>query len=179
MKKIYLLLIICVSTFKLNAQTYSSVGLTLNGYEYDTIQIESDTMAFIFSGIQPGAYGQAKLRITYAGDFGYFTEYISAFLPDWSPVSGQTQPNEFGNDCTTELDSLFFNASLINGFTSTDTIYLVTSMEVNTFCSEQRVRVELIYDYCPFGIPTYADFTIPDDNTCATSPTQAVVGTPT
>jgi hypothetical protein len=179
MKKIYLLLIICVSTFKLNAQTYSSVGLTLNGYEYDTIQIESDTMAFIFSGLQPGAYGQAKLRITYAGDFGYDQEYIQAFLPDWSPVAGQTHPNEFGSDCTTELDSLFFNALLINGFTSTDTIYLVTSMEVNTFCSEQRVRVELIYDYCQFGIPTYADFTIPDDNTCATSPTQALVGTPT
>lgn len=178
MRKIYLLLLLCLSAIKLNAQTYSSVGLSLNGYEYDTIQIESDTMPFVFTGLQPGAYGQAKLRITYAGDFGYNQEYIQAFLPDWTPVAGQTHPNEFGSDCTTELDSLFFDAVLINGFTSTDTIYLVTSIEVNTFCSEQRVRVELIYDYCPFGIPTYADFTIPDDITCSAYPSQTLVGTP-
>lgn len=178
MKKIYLLLLISIGYSQLNAQNYSSVGLTPNGYEYDTIQIESDTMAFIFSGLQSGAYGQAKLRITYAGDFGYNMEFIRAFLPDWSPVAGQTHPNQFGSDCTTELDSLFFDASFINGLGSSDTFYLVTSPEVNTFCSEQRVRVELIYDYCPFGIPTYADFTIPDDITCATYPSQTLVGTP-
>lgn len=179
MKKIYFLLLICVSSLKLSAQTYSSVGLTPEGYDYDTLVNYGDTLKFIFTGLETGGHGQAKLRITYAGDFGDVSEYLNAYLPDWTMVAGQTDPNPFSNDCETQLDSLYFNANLMNGFVPSDTFYLIASSNVDFFCSEQRVRVELIYDYCAFGIPTYADFTIPDDKTCATSPTQTLVGTPT
>lgn len=178
MKKIYLLMFLSMCSLKFNAQTYSSVGLTLGGYEYDTIVAYQDTLQFIFSGLNANAHGQAKLRITYAGDFGDNGEFLNAYLPDWSAIPGQTLPNSQGNDCNTQIDSLFFDASLINSFAPSDTFYLVTSYDVDLFCSEQRVRVELIYDYCVFGNPTYANFTIPNENTCSLFESQTLIGVP-
>jgi hypothetical protein len=177
MKKIYLIVLLSIFSFKVSAQTYSSVGLTLNGYEYDTITSNQDTLKFIFSGLNAGGLGQAKLRITYAGDFGDDSEYLNAYLPDWSAVAGQTSENPQG-DCYTAIDSLFFDATLINSFAPSDTFYLVTSTNVDFFCSEQRVRVELIYDYCVFGTPTYANFTIPNEITCAIYAPQTLIGVP-
>lgn len=159
------------------AQTYSGIGITPNGYDYDTITVDSgDSLKFTFSGLNAGAFGQAKLRVSYAGDFGDGSEFLTVILPNGSALSG-VGPSQFG-DCTSDIDSVYFNATLINSWSSSDTFTLVTSNQVNTFCTEQRVRVELVYDYCIFGIPTYASFIIPDDITCNTSGTQALVGTP-
>lgn len=177
MKKIYLVLLLALTGFSASAQTYSAVGLTPEGYDWDTLINYDDTLKFVFSGLQSGAFGQAKLRVTYAGDFGDGSEYLNAFFPDFSPMTGQFGPSMYG-DCSTDIDSINFNATLINSWTSTDTIYLRTSSNVDFFCSEQRVRVELIYSYCPFGTPTYANFTIPNSNTCEMYATQTLVGTP-
>jgi Secretion system C-terminal sorting domain len=162
---------------KLTAQTYSSVGLSPNGFEYDTLVNYGDSLHFTFSSIQAGAVGNAKVRVYYAGDFGDNGEYMDVLLPDLSFANAQVGPNQFG-DCTSDMDSVYFDATLINSWLPSFTITLIPSGQVDYFCGEQRVRVELIYDYCAFGIPTYADFTIPDDITCATSPTQTLVGTP-
>lgn len=177
MKKLYLMLLLVVASSQASAQTYSAVGLTPEGYDWDTLVDYGDTLKFVFTGFAPGSFGQAKLRVTYAGDFGDPGEYLEAFLPDWSLVNGQFGPSQYG-DCSTDIDSLYFNASIINSWTSTDTLYLKASPNVDFFCSEQRVRVELIYDYCPFGVPTYADFTIPNPITCNTYAPQNLVGTP-
>lgn len=178
MKKIYLIILLCTISAKFSAQTYSSIGLTLGGYQYDTINSYEDTLKFVFSGLNAGAFGQAKLRITYAGDFGASSEFLTAYLPDWTPIAGQTAPNAVGNDCETQVDSLYFNAALINNFLPLDTFYLITSPNVDLFCIEQRVKVELIYDYCIFGTPTYASFSIPNQTTCSAYAPQTLVGSP-
>ena len=178
MRKIYLIILLCAISAKFSAQTYSSIGLTLGGYQYDTINSNEDTLKFVFSGLNAGAFGQAKLRITYAGDFGSNIEFLTAYLPDWTPVAGQTAPNAFGNDCETQIDSLYFNATLLNNFLPLDTFYLITSPSVDLFCNEQRVKVELIYDYCIFGTPTVASFSIPNQITCSAYAPQTFVGMP-
>lgn len=180
MKKNYLLagLIVLLCTAKSFAQTYSSFGVgTTSGTAYEDITIEQDTLSFQFSGLQPGAIGTPKFVVYFEGDFSAPSEYTTAYLPGFVSIGNTHQTI---NDCDPEDSTeMFVSAAQLASLGSSFTLNVVTTIEVNTFCTVNRVKVHLVYDYCTFGTPvSYASLTIPDNLVCPLDGPQTLVGTP-
>jgi hypothetical protein len=168
-QKITLLAISLFFGIGLNAQTYSEWGLSDNGYEYDTITQYNDILTFTFTGIPAGAWGDATLTAYFQGDFGSTSEYFTAYEQGTSTNLGLLAEVGF-NDCAPEAsDQLTFASSDLMMWQSGGTlvIELHTSGSVGYSCYPDRAKLNLSFNYCPFGTPAaIADFLVDTNTVC-------------
>jgi|GEM_PF-1276369 len=191
MKKnlLYIMLTVLLMTSggKSLAQTYSDWGLNPNGSVYDTINFVSDTLRFQFSNLAGGAYGQARLVVYFEGDISDNTEVLYVnFAGDTLSSNGPYDsigvagPNRVPVNCAAEDSTEFsFSVDTINAYAPSMAIIVIPSANVGVFCTNNRARVRLEYNYCPFGPPVeFASITLNDTVFCSTDAPLALQGTP-
>lgn len=157
----------------LKAQYFSQVSFS------DTIDNTPDTLHFFITGAQPGAYGNATVKITYSGDFGDGGENITIYGPDGTSV-GAAGPYPSQTDCDGDATvSALVTGSLLNTWiAANDTLFFtgITSDQVGQFCSEQHAFIELSYNYCLQGRPAAISNSV--FTFCNYDGAVALVGTP-
>ncbi len=158
-----------------SAQTYSAWGLAPNGTVYDTLFNYDDTLRFDFNTLQPGIYTNARLVVVTAGDFGDMSEYMSVYLPT-DQLLATTNAHAQG-DCSTDSTEMTIPMATVVAWGTSVSIYCVPSGDVDFLCVEQRVKMRLEYDFCPFGVPTtYADFSLNNTEICPLDGIQTLSG---
>ena len=185
MKKIYSAILFAGALFVSNnasSQTYEAWGATPEGYDYDTIFNYGDTLRFSFSGIMPGALGDAHLMVYREGDFGdNGAEWIDIWEEVTSDFIGTVQNNPMGDCAPEDSTDIVFDGMMISTWQNAGVleIKLRGSDGVDFFCTVNRVKVRLVYDYCPFGAPVeYASFSFSDDAVCSNASPVTMVGSP-
>lgn len=179
MRKIFTILVafILIGMTNLNqAQTYDAFGLSNTGSEYDTLYNPGDTLYFNFTGLGTGGYGNATIEVYYEGYFGWGNQYYTPVLP------GMVTLTDIGgnvNSCVVNTNSQTIPASQIDTWGTSAVIKLAANSNMFPYCDVNRVRVRLMYNYCPFGMPVdYADFTPTEDAVCPTGGMQTLTGNP-
>jgi hypothetical protein len=178
MKKNLLPLFICL-VFGLGFNTELKANVFSQASQRDTISSEPDTLHFFLTGIQPGGYGVATLKVIYTGDFGDSDENITLYGPSGSVVR-VVGPNPQGQDCDiVDTVSVLVSIDTLNAWAAAnDTLFFVgiTNQEVGTFCDSQYAYIQLDYNFCLQG--RYAIFSNTDTTYCNFGAPVALAGTP-
>lgn len=163
------LLCLCTSS---QAQTFNKTSA------YDTIVMNSQTLHFNISGLNPSAWGTATLTVYYEGDFGASSEYIT-LSGENNYTIGNTHAYFDGSDCMQDSAIFTFPASYINTWGTDDTLKFtgLTTSNVDYFCTNNQARVKLQYNYCPAGGPI-ASIALANTSMCAIDGTVAVSTAP-
>lgn len=184
MKRIYLLM--CLSLLSLStaySQTFSTWGVSSNGFMYDTLANYGDPHPFTFSGLQSGAIGNGHIIVYYEGDFGDPAEFIDVSHDPSLTFIGSSNSYASEMDCDIEdSTSIPFDATQLATWVVAGelTLQFDPTMDVDFFCTTNRIRVRLEYDYCTFGTPlAYAALSLPTAGICPTETVQlSGFGTP-
>lgn len=176
--KAWLGVMACVCAGSVSAQTYVS-PIT----PYQDVTTNGQTFTFTFNAPPSGAHSQAQLKVYFEGDFGDSYETIEVRDEDGNTL-GFAGPYSTGQDCSPEESKTFtFDATLINGWLADNNVdfTLLTSYDVDPgLCdTATRMRVQLTYEYCNFGVPQFANFTLSDSLFCAYDASMTLSGTPT
>lgn len=169
MKTIYVLLfsIVCTLANGSFAQTYSGWGTAdANGTAYDTIVQYQDTLKFTFAAMPLGAYGNARLVVYFEGDFGDNGEFLNVYDQTVTTLIGATINGTQG-DCAPEDSTLVsFPGMNLDVWQTAGSwsVAIVPTNNVDLFCTTQRVRVRLEYDYCAAGTPVQFASIVSDTN---------------
>ncbi len=183
-----LLAFICIFFTKsfLFSQTYEqfatpvSVGLG----DYGFYQNYGDTVKFQLTGFPAGAYTDAIATIYFMGDNGDGGEEVD-FSFDGTYIG--TKGTNPGSDCAPE-DSFSVTIPLVTltTFLANDTINIWVNplSNVDFFCTttigtETNItRIKLSFDYCPGGIPQFANISVADSIFCPYDASISLAGTP-
>jgi len=84
-RKLLTILALAFFGISLNAQTYDSWGLNDNGFQYDTLTQDGDTLTFTFTGIPSGVWSDVTLTAFFQGDFSSNGEYMTVVEPSSQP----------------------------------------------------------------------------------------------
>jgi len=175
-----ILLLCCLFAADTKAQTFSAWGKNPWNVAggYDTIHFTGDTLVFTFSSVPTGAYGTARFVVYYEGDFSDTSEYLRTYGPG-NTYLGRTDAQL--TDCVPEDSTVqSITAGNINSWAPGITFKLVPTTAVDVFCTRNRARVRLEFDWCAFGTPVEFASLRPwsDSIVCAHRGTDTLIGTP-
>ena len=181
MKKNYFLLSLLVSmltAFTGYSQTYSAFGSTPTNDNYNYINYSSDTMYYTFTGLPGGVYEDAILTMTTEAYFDGNGSY-NVYGPGMMLVGNFTAPEFYTcNQFTTTLTIPF---ATINSYGGSAVYKIVKQGNVYPYCSNSRMSVHMLYDYCATGVALQqASFAFNTDSLfCRSEDPVNLVGSPT
>ncbi len=179
MKKNYLifsLLIAALTTFNSFSQTYSSYGSTPSNDDYNYIDYSSDTMYYTFNSLASGAYSDASLVIEGEAYFDGSGSY-NVFGPGAALLGNFTTTAFYS--CTPFVSTITIPMATINSFSSSVVLKFVKQGNVYPYCSNNRMRAKLTYNYCTTGVPSeQASISLNDNVFCQSADPINLTGLP-
>ncbi len=182
MKKNYFLLSLLVSiltTFTGYSQTqsYSAYGSTPSNDDYNYIDYSSDTMYYTFSGFPSTASDDAILTIDGSSYFYPGSSY-DVYGPGSVLLGNFTSP--LITDCNVFSTAITIPYTTINSYGGNVVLKFVKQGNVYPYCSENRMRTNLQFNYCLAGVPSqHASFAFVTDSIfCQSEGPINLVGSP-
>lgn len=174
---IFTLLASILTAFTGYSQAYSSYASTPSNDDYNYIDYSNDTMYYTFNSLINGAYEDATLTIDGEGYFYPGSSY-KVFGPGSVLLGTFTNPSNY--NCNPFTSSITIPMADINSYTGSVVYKFVKQGSVNPYCSNNRMRAKLFYNYCTTGIPAqHASFSFTDSLFCQSETPMNLVGSPT